>query len=244
MSGTSLSVSCWIASLVLLLLAVVGGHGPSSVSAFVVVTPVTPIGTFLTHSRRRNYINLSPSTPTALHMNAISSSGLWNVGAQFGKGPFRFFRSLDEWMKAFPDEDRVAFPELFQLPTGVIEVSLPKPLGLLLEEVEPGRGVKVEGFVSDGNAERLASNLIQPGDVLVGITAVKIVGAKWERRMIPCRNFDYDAVVGAIISNDRKWGCEDVVLWLERPGLADPDKTNAFLEFYEPPFETPWKQRQ
>jgi hypothetical protein len=178
------------------------------------------------------------------NLKAISSSGLWNVGAEFGKGPFRFFRSFEEWMKPFPDEDRLAYPELFQLSTGVTEVSLPKPLGLLLEEVEPGRGVKVEGFVPDGNAERLAADRIQIGDVLVGITAVKIVGARWERRMIPCRNFDYDAVVGAIRSNDRKWGCEDVVLWLERPGVADPDKVNAMLEFFEPPFETPWKQRQ
>jgi hypothetical protein len=30
----------------------------------------------------------------------------------------------------------------------------------------------------------------------------------------------------------------------ERPGEADPATTDAFLEFFEPPFDNPWKQQQ
>ena len=61
-----------------------------------------------------------------------------------------------------------------------------------------------------GAAER--QGIIQRGDVLVGITAIKVVGAKWERRLLPARPFDFDTVIGAISSNEPKWGCDDVVL--------------------------------
>jgi len=100
----------------------------------------------------------------------------------------------------------------------------------------------VHDLVPGGNADRDGN--VRPGDVLVGITAVKIVGAKYERRLIPARNFDFDTMVGAVESNDFKWGCNDVVLMFERPGEADPAKIDAFMEFFEPPFDNPWKQRQ
>ena len=60
--------------------------------------------------------------------------------------------------------------------------------------------------------------------------------AKWERRMLPARKFDFDTAVGAIGSNERKWNCDDVVLMFERPSEADSDAVDAFLEFFEPPF--------
>merc|ERR1712125_147826 len=73
-----------------------------------------------------------------------------------------------------------------------------------------GKGVYVQDLVEGGNAD--IQGIVKPGDVLVGITAVKIVGAKWERRLIPCRTFDFDTMVGAVGSNDPKWGCSDVIL--------------------------------
>lgn len=117
-----------------------------------------------------------------------------------------------------------------------------KPLGIIFEEIEAGKGVFVQELVEGGLAER--QGRVQPGDVLVGVTAVKIVGAKWERRLIPARTFDFDTVVGAIGSNEAKWGCNDVILMFERPGEADSAAVDTFLEFFEPPFDNPWKQQQ
>ena len=47
--------------------------------------------------------------------------------------------------------------------------------------------------------------------------------------------------VGAIGSNDQKWGCNNVILMVERPGEADSEEVDKFLEFFEPPADTPWK---
>ena len=142
-------------------------------------------------------------------------------------------------MEPFPAEDRELYPELFNLPKGVYEVPLQKPCGILFEEIEPKCGVYIQDLVEGGNAAY--QGVLQKGDVLVGVTAVQISGAKWERRMIPARKFGFDMVVGAIGSNEQKWGCYDVILMVERPGEADPEEVNKFLEFFEPPSDTPWK---
>ena len=145
-------------------------------------------------------------------------------------------------MRPFPAEDREAYPEVFNFPAGLYEVSLPKPLGIVFEEIDVGKGLYVQDLVEGGNAE--LSGKVKKGDVLVGITAIKIVGAKYERRLIPARSFDFDTMVGAIESNEAKWGCNDVVMVFERPGEADPAKVDDFMSFFEPPFDNPWKQRQ
>jgi hypothetical protein len=145
-------------------------------------------------------------------------------------------------MKPFPDEDRSAFPELFNLPKGLYEVALDKPLGIIFEEISIGNGVYVKDLVEGGNAAR--SGKVKINDVLVGITATKIVGAKYERRLIPSRKFDFDTMVGAIGSNDAKYQCNDVILMFERPEEADSAEVDAFMDFFEPPFDNPWKQRQ
>ena len=170
--------------------------------------------------------------------NALSVPGMWGAGLNFGKGDFSFYRSFDSFMKPFADEDRDAFPEIFNIPKGVYEVSLTKPLGIVFEEIEAGKGVFVQDLVEGGLAERQGK--IKQGDVLVGVTAVKIVGAKWERRLIPARNFDFDTTVGAISSNEPKWSCNDVILMFERPGEADPEATDKFFDFFEPPFDNPY----
>lgn len=173
---------------------------------------------------------------------AIDTSFMWTAGLSFGKGQFKFYKSFDEWMKPFPDEDRIAYPEVFNLPKGVYEVKLLKPLGIVFEEIESGKGLYVQDLVEGGNAE--IDGTIEVNDVLVGITAVKIVGAKYERRMIPARNFDFDTMIGAVASNDPKWGCSDVVLMVERPEEADSDQVSNFMDFFEPPIDSPWKQPQ
>jgi hypothetical protein len=143
-------------------------------------------------------------------LNAFDVSGMWPSGLSFGKGEFRFYKSFDSWMSVFSEEDRKAYPEIFNLPKGTYEVIMKKPLGIVFEEIEAGKGVYVQDLVQGGAAER--QGIIQLGDVLVGITAIKVVGAKWERRLLPARPFDFDTVIGAISSNEPKWGCDDVVL--------------------------------
>lgn len=68
----------------------------------------------------------------------------------------------------------------------VYEVLLPKPLGIVFEEIQPmlPKGVRVAELVEGGNAEK-AETPIKEGDVLVGVTGVKVVGAKYERQIIP-----------------------------------------------------------
>lgn len=177
-----------------------------------------------------------------LYSTGINTSFMWNAGLSYGKGSFAFYRSFNDMMKVFPDEDRQAYPEIFNLPKGVYEVQLSRPLGIVFEEIESGRGLYVQDLVDGGNAEM--EGTIRPGDVLVGLSAVKIVGAKYERRMIPARKFDFDTMVGAVSSNDPKWSCDDVMIMVERPGEADSSKVDEFMSFFEPPIDNPWKQAQ
>lgn len=175
---------------------------------------------------------------TRCHATKFSTSGMWNRGLNFGKGDFKFYEGFDSFMSPFPQEDREEFPEVFTLPKGVYEVGLAKPLGIVFEEIEAGKGVYVQDLVESGNAA--SQGVIQKGDVLVGISATKIVGAKYERRLIPARNFDFDTVVGAIESNQPKWNCYNVIMMFERPAEADSKQVDEFLEFFEPPFDNPW----
>jgi len=78
-------------------------------------------------------------------LGSFSVPNMWNAGLSFGKGTFKFYRNFDDWMKVFPDEDREAYPEVFNVPKGVYEVSLTKPLGIVFEEIEVGKGVYVQG---------------------------------------------------------------------------------------------------
>lgn len=184
----------------------------------------------------------SSSTTCLQATSSIDTRFMWNAGLSYGKGDFAFYTSFDRFMRVFPQEDKDANPEIFNLPKGVYEVALEKPLGIVFEEIESGRGLYVQELVEGGNAEKLG--IIKPGDVLVGITAIKIVGAKYERRMIPARSFDFDTMVGAVESNARKFGCDDVVMMFEKPDVVDAQEVQSFLSFFEPPFDNPWKQRQ
>mmetsp|Transcript_2726 Transcript_2726/g.5086 ORF Transcript_2726/g.5086 Transcript_2726/m.5086 type:complete len:253 (-) Transcript_2726:181-939(-) len=178
---------------------------------------------------------------TALHSTSpFKVSGMWNNGLSYGKGPFRFYKNFDSWMSPFPQQDRDMYPEIFTFPKGVYEISMVKPLGIIFEEIQVGKGVYVVDLVEGGNAERMGT--IQRGDVLVGITAVKVIGAKWERRLIPAKDLSFDTVVGAIGSNDEKWSCEDVVLWFMRPEeVEDVSKVDDFLMFFNPPGDSAWR---
>mmetsp|Transcript_12120 Transcript_12120/g.18266 ORF Transcript_12120/g.18266 Transcript_12120/m.18266 type:complete len:149 (-) Transcript_12120:103-549(-) len=146
-------------------------------------------------------------------------------------------------MAPFPDEDREMYPEMFRLPDGVYEVALERPLGIAFEERDDGRGVVVDYLVEGGNAE--ASGVIQSGDILIATTAVKVIGAKWEVRLIPVLELGFDTIMSAIGSNEPKWlqpvnGKYLVYLQFQRPKDADPEEVKRHLEFFTPPSDSSW----
>jgi len=111
------------------------------------------------------------------------------------------------------------------LAPGVYEVTLPKPCGIRFEEnAYPKGGVTVIGLIDGGNAEQRG---VQVGDDLVGVTAIRVVGAKWDRQMFKCDKLDYDTVVDAIGSNNDKFDCEDVVMQFFRPPKEPAPKSDA-----------------
>lgn len=184
--------------------------------------------------------NVAPLTSSTSLDATFNTRGMWNNGLSYGKGQFRFYKSFDSWMSPFPEEDRQEFPELFTLPKGIFEVSMTKPLGIIFEEIEVGKGVYVLDLVEGGNAERMGA--IQEFDVLVGITAIKVVGAKWERRLIPAKDLSFDTILGAIESNNEKWGCDDVVMQFMRPSdVEDMQAVEDHLAFFNPPGDSAWR---
>ena len=138
-------------------------------------------------------------------------------------------------MQPFPDEDREAYPEMFRLPNGVREVRLQRPLGIAFEETEPGRGVLVDYLVEGGNGE--ASGEIEPGDVLILVTAIKVFGPRWERKILPAIDMPFDVVMAAIASNEPRYQAKDVVMQFMRPSEADEKEVRQFIEFFEVPYD-------
>ena len=103
------------------------------------------------------------------------------------------------------------------LPEGVYEIVLRKPLGIQFEEDGPNygkSGVSIIGLVDGGSAAK--NGQLQVGDKLVGVTAVKFIGAKFERLLFDTRKWDFDTVVDAIGSNDEKFNIYDVILQFSR----------------------------
>lgn len=241
-SNGSKPLQCWSVTMLTCLSVVVQvasfttctSTAPSSVAFLASSTSCT--STCAQQQARRHG---SSASINIISREAASVQGMWTIGNNFGKGRFRFYEGFDDWMSPFPAEDREKYPEMFALPEGTYEVQMVKPLGIVFEEINAGRGVFVQDLVEGGRAER--QGIIQPGDELIAITAVKVVGAKWERRLIPAMDFDFDTVVGAIGSNEEKWGCNNVILQFQRPGVADADAVKSHLEFFEPPSDSPWK---
>ena len=103
------------------------------------------------------------------------------------------------------------------LEAGVFEVSLRRPLGIVFQEMGTDSkplGVKVIEIAPDSNAAK--NGAVSVDDVLVGVTAVRFVGAKFEREMYDASTWRFDRVVEAISSNEEKWRCDDVVLQFAR----------------------------
>ena len=96
------------------------------------------------------------------------------------------------------------------------------------------RRVVVTECVEGGNAAK--SGLIEPDDVLIAVTAVKAPASmsRFERKLIPCKNLDYDTIVAAIGTNESP-RCDNVILQFMRPSACDEAEVETFLEFFEVP---------
>jgi len=158
----------------------------------------------------------------------------------YGKGPFKFYGDFDAFMQPFPQEDREEYPDMFALPKGVFEVTINKPLGIAFEEVVADRpnGVLVDYLVEGSNAE--GTGAIKPGDVLVAVTAAKEFGPRWERKLLPCIDMEFDIIMSAIGSNCPRYHPKkknDVVCMFMRPSDADEAQVREFLKFFDIPFD-------
>jgi hypothetical protein len=176
--------------------------------------------------------SVSPASRPRHAPSTLQHSQGWDG---FGKGPFKYYNDFDSFMEPFPQEDRDEYPEMFSLPKGVYETKLPKPLGIAFEEREPGKGVVVDYLVEDGSAA--VQGRIQPGDVLIAVTAVKAFGPRWERKLLPAIDMPFDVTMAAIASNEPRYQTKDVVLQFMRPAEADETAVRKFLEFFEVPYD-------
>ena len=130
---------------------------------------------------------------------------------EFGKGFGSYYSGWNDFIQEYPKEDREQYPALFELPEGVYEVKIMKPLGIAFVEGDNVRvgmpdGVVVDYLVEGGNAEK--DGRIKPGDVLLATTACMGRDGKFERKVIPSRYLDFDTIMNAIGSNEAKFNKE------------------------------------
>lgn len=127
------------------------------------------------------------------------------------------------------------------LPDNVYEVLIQRPLGIAFEEDGPNfgkNGVSVEYVVEGSNAakgtqvmqavggnNKAVDGKVQAGDKLIGVTAIKFIGAKWERCMFDCTKWSFDTIVDAIGSNEDKFVSDFVILQLKRPAKEAQSET-------------------
>ena len=76
-------------------------------------------------------------------------------------------------------------------------MSLPKPLGIAFEEVQPGQGVVVDYLVEGSNAEQCGR--IQPGDILIAVTAYKVPPMT---SRLPCLSVTLSVALSGCVSTD------------------------------------------
>ena len=172
---------------------------------------------------------------------------------EFGKGFGSYYSGWDDWVKEYPEQDRVAYPALFSLPDDCYEIKLDKPLGIGFIEGDDG-GVQVDQLVEGGNAA--LSGMIKVGDVLLATTGCMGRDGTFERKMIPSRYQDFDTIMGAIGSNGpqfNKLRKNDVILQFARPTAPyenDGDPYDGgkrgikdYLESLKFPIDSPWLVR-
>jgi ferredoxin len=123
-----------------------------------------------------------------------------------------------------------------------LSVTLRRPLGIVFEERVKGapEGVFVDELVPGGNAAKAG---VAVGDVLLRCSATVLKDGKegafekegygarpftnFDRVMFDASGQDFDTVMGAIASNNERWGIMDVVLEFSRAGGSALPKAAA-----------------
>lgn len=129
---------------------------------------------------------------------------------------------------------------------GEYTVRLPKPLGIVFEEVEVGKpaGVRVARVVEGSNAD--LNGRVCVGDELVSTSAVVFTDkfnsgsfSNYERQMVTCTKMEFDGIMSAIGSNDGRYGCVDVVLKL-RPTESTVPRPMGAARAADPAEDVRW----
>lgn len=69
------------------------------------------------------------------------------------------------------------------------------------------------------------------------MTAVKVFGPRWERKLLPAIDMPFDVVMNAIASNEARYQAKDVVMMFMRPSEADEAAAREFINFFEVPYD-------
>ncbi len=148
-----------------------------------------------------------------------------------------------------------AAPRVSASATPALSVTLRRPLGIVFEERVKGapEGVFVDEVVPGGNAAKAG---VAVGDVLLRCSATVLksgtegqfekegYGAtpytNFDRVMFDASGQDFDTVMGAIASNNERWGIMEVVLEFARAGgAAAPAAAPAAAAAAPPPAAAP-----
>jgi len=193
------------------------------------------------------------------HRSHFRSHRRSDARMEFGKGFGSYYSGWADFVKEYPQEDRDAYPALFELPEDCYEIKLNKPLGIAFVEGDNARvgqpdGVKVDYLVEGGNAEK--DGTIKPGDTLLATTACMGRDGTFERKVIPSRYLDFDTIMSAIGSNEPKFNKErknDVILQFCRPGARYENEGDPYdggkrgiadyLDSLKFPVDSPWLGR-
>lgn len=107
-----------------------------------------------------------------------------------------------------------------KLPDDVYEVSIKAPMGVVFEENKPGlsAGLYVAEIVEDMNAAKSGELFV--GDKLIACTAIKVMGAKWERFLVDTTKLDFETCMSALQSNKAQFGAKDIIMHVKREPVA------------------------
>eukprot|EP00287_Rhodomonas_sp_CCMP768_P005088 CAMPEP_0196740204 /NCGR_PEP_ID=MMETSP1091-20130531/29930_1 /TAXON_ID=302021 /ORGANISM="Rhodomonas sp., Strain CCMP768" /LENGTH=141 /DNA_ID=CAMNT_0042085215 /DNA_START=173 /DNA_END=598 /DNA_ORIENTATION=+ len=107
----------------------------------------------------------------------------------------------------------------YEVPEHCRKIRIEKPLGIILEEVDQGKGAYVVKVNEGSNAQNAG---VQVGELLVACSAATLKAGKegryaetgyggrpfdnWEIVMFPCIDTPFKSIMQALASNNDRWG--------------------------------------
>ncbi|CAK0751030.1 hypothetical protein CVIRNUC_002036 [Coccomyxa viridis] len=165
---------------------------------------------------------LRPHCSRCRPITSLRSFGPLRKVTKREKGTWRRASETSTETASVSQEDRTSYR--------IVQVTLKKPMGLILADSKTSQNVFVEEVIPDGNAEK--SGKVQVGDILSRCSATVLKDGRegkyekegygqrlytnWEKIMFDCEGEDFDTVMKALSSNTERWGIFDVTLELKR----------------------------